>query len=368
MNSIIAIIVGLVIGAIILSKSKKFPWISLIVSIISFYLAYINLFNTLMFHNNFKGWLSELLLILGGSFYLYNFFDIRNKLNVLKVNILDLLNKKKDNYLSIEDKYNLISIAKIDNEKDFETFINILIKKGKIPFVTFEDSNKELNKNNKFAEFNLNANDENNKEKSEEVLKGEKNKIPILRKIILVLFGLFVLAIFVFFYKKKDISNYFFNKSLIAYDDKDFISYVKYLKISCQLDNPEACNLLGVIYQKGLLVKKDISKAIELFQKSCKKGNSKACVHLGLIYSFDENHINYKTGFELFKKACDLNNGVGCFNVGIYYSNGNKVKVVNTNYLKAFEYFKKAYDMEIEKGCKSAEFVRTNYLNKGITN
>ncbi len=378
MGSIIAIIIGFIIGAIINFLSKRMPWISLITGILLLYFAF-NYFVLAIITNH---WLLEIFIIVGGIAFVSQYFSIRNKYKRLRTNIINLLNKKKENKLSLQDKNYLMSISNINDEKEFDLFINILMKKGDIPFIKFEKDNnfesKEIVYNSNLFNYNVthdknkedNLSFSNNKEDydSHEIIKENKLELKAVsksswkKKFLFASFVVFLGGLIIFLYKKDDIANYFFNKSVNYYNNKDFVSYLEYLKFACTLDNAEACNLLGVVYNKGLLVHKDVNKAIKLFEKSCKRNNSKACVHLGMIYTFNKDFLNYKKAYEAYKKACDLSNPLGCFNLGIYYANGNKVGIKN-DYKKAYYYLKEACKLGLQKGCEKAEYIKLNLLN-----
>ncbi|MFP6231076.1 tetratricopeptide repeat protein [Helicobacter pylori] len=75
------------------------------------------------------------------------------------------------------------------------------------------------------------------------------------------------------------------------------------------------CFNLGVLYQNGQVVEKDLTKAAYLYSK-----------------------------------ACDLKEGMGCGNLGVLYYNGDGVK---RDSKKAVQYFSKACKLGEQEACEA---------------
>ena len=99
-------------------------------------------------------------------------------------------------------------------------------------------------------------------------------------------------------------------------------------------------NRLGVLYEKGEGVPKDLRKAAELYQKAADQGYAEAQCNLGLLYQKGEGvPKDVGKAAELFQKAADQGYARGEFDVSILYYNGEGVpKDVG----KAAELFQKA--------------------------
>ncbi|GAA7370258.1 hypothetical protein MM0343_02420 [Helicobacter pylori] len=62
-----------------------------------------------------------------------------------------------------------------------------------------------------------------------------------------------------------------------SYDKQDFSKAKGYFEKVCDLNNGGGCGNLGVLYQNGQGVEKDLTKAAQFYSKACKLGSQKAC-------------------------------------------------------------------------------------------
>ncbi len=74
-----------------------------------------------------------------------------------------------------------------------------------------------------------------------------------------------------------------FNLGMQSYDKQDFSKARKYFEKACDLNNGGGCNGLGVLYQNGEGVEKNLIKAAHFYSKACKLGDRKACEMLKLL-------------------------------------------------------------------------------------
>ena len=109
----------------------------------------------------------------------------------------------------------------------------------------------------------------------------------------------------------------------------------RYHKMACENREFRSCAELGTIYVKGLGVKKDIKKALELYKKGCDGGDALSCNNAGMVYTL--NLKDNKKAFKYFNKAAQKYLALGLFNRGTSYFNGIGTQV---NKEKAFEDFK----------------------------
>ena len=86
--------------------------------------------------------------------------------------------------------------------------------------------------------------------------------------------------------------------------------------------------ILGVMYENGLGVEKDIRRTIELYQYLADKGNVEAISRLGDIYRLDLNGdgvADIERAIALYQKAADAGDLSAMFSLGIIYSMGDGV-------------------------------------------
>ncbi|GAA7163858.1 hypothetical protein HpBGD52_06330 [Helicobacter pylori] len=62
-----------------------------------------------------------------------------------------------------------------------------------------------------------------------------------------------------------------------SYDKQDFFKARKYFEKACDLKYGGGCGALGMLYEYGQGVEKDLTKATQFYSKACKLGLQKAC-------------------------------------------------------------------------------------------
>jgi TPR repeat protein len=73
------------------------------------------------------------------------------------------------------------------------------------------------------------------------------------------------------------------------------------------------CRFLGGMYESGLGVTKDESKAATLYQRGCDASDGSACISLGLMYSQGRGvKTDPVKARALFDKACTAGLARGC--------------------------------------------------------
>lgn len=116
-------------------------------------------------------------------------------------------------------------------------------------------------------------------------------------------------------------------------------TYVTYYKKACDLEDAEACNLLGDMYHYGRDVATDYEDAVEFYKKACGLENGSGCNNLGYM-------LNQGLGIEeqnwqalkLYEKACKYGEMEACYNVGAMYYSGEGSK---RDYYKSALHFQK---------------------------
>ncbi|GAA7099954.1 hypothetical protein HpBGD16_01070 [Helicobacter pylori] len=62
-----------------------------------------------------------------------------------------------------------------------------------------------------------------------------------------------------------------------SYDKQDFFKARKYFEKACDLKYGGGCGALGMLYEYGQVVEKNLTKAAQFYSKACKLGLQKAC-------------------------------------------------------------------------------------------
>jgi TPR repeat protein len=88
---------------------------------------------------------------------------------------------------------------------------------------------------------------------------------------------------------------------------------------SCDEGNAAACTRLGVRYNTGQGVEKDVATAAEFYEKGCNGGDAQGCNNLGSLHEFGLIGIGPDPvrAAGLYRRACDRGDAQGCGNLGI---------------------------------------------------
>ncbi|GAA6827060.1 hypothetical protein HpHNI20_02780 [Helicobacter pylori] len=104
-----------------------------------------------------------------------------------------------------------------------------------------------------------------------------------------------------------------FNLGMLSYDKQDFSKARKYFEKACDLNNGGGCSNLGVLYQNGQGVEKDLIKAAYFYSKACELKEGDGCGALGVLYyNGDGVKQDSKKAVALFEKACKLGYKKAC--------------------------------------------------------
>ena len=105
-------------------------------------------------------------------------------------------------------------------------------------------------------------------------------------------------------------------------------------------DNADAQYNLGILYQKGLGVEKNLKTAFIWYKRASANGHTDAMYNLGIMYN--KGRVVYrspKDALKWWEKAAELGNAAAQFNIGVEYFYGrNKGKDVP----KALMWWKKS--------------------------
>jgi len=124
-------------------------------------------------------------------------------------------------------------------------------------------------------------------------------------------------------------------KLAVAYRDGEGISEdtkaaKEFFKIACDLGHAKSCNELKKNFMKH--------RKVEKYEKNCDQGNGEACYDLGILYNKGEIVKKEETKSKhYFVRACELKYTFGCIAMATYYKDNESIN-------KAIEYY--------DKGCK----------------
>ncbi len=68
-----------------------------------------------------------------------------------------------------------------------------------------------------------------------------------------------------------------FDLGMLSYDKQDFSKARRYFEKACGLNNSGGCGSLGMLYEYGQGVEKNLTKADQYISKACKLGDQEAC-------------------------------------------------------------------------------------------
>ena len=119
---------------------------------------------------------------------------------------------------------------------------------------------------------------------------------------------------------------------------------------------PRGCYYSGQAYEKGTIVKKDITKAFSFYDKSCELGFTDGCMTIGSSYFYGRNvKKDFNKAREMFITSCEQGSPTGCFLLGNMYDLGKGIKrdlhEAKKRYTQACEYGSKMgckYKKELE--------------------
>lgn len=124
-----------------------------------------------------------------------------------------------------------------------------------------------------------------------------------------------------------------------------------FLKRGCRAGSKFGCVSLGAAYENGVGVKKDAEHAAELFTMACEAKDSSACDHEAKLYFLGDGVTKDEAkGIELLGRACDLGNAGSCLVLGLRENQGIGVAQDKT---KAAKLIKRACDGGIPAACSA---------------
>jgi TPR repeat protein len=121
--------------------------------------------------------------------------------------------------------------------------------------------------------------------------------------------------------------------------------------VGCQSGNLDACNDLGVAYQRGYGTEPDSDVALDIFARACRGGHAEACSNQGaLLERAWQQGADITPVVDAYSRACSRGAGLGCSNLGALYAVG---KGVAPHRASATWYFERACQLGSAIGCEN---------------
>ncbi len=118
---------------------------------------------------------------------------------------------------------------------------------------------------------------------------------------------------------------------------------------SCKAENPGGCVNLGWAYAKAIGVETDNDRAMQLLDWGCRKGNMRGCSEQATLYLMGEAVAkDTARASKLYKHACDQRYADACYRLGAMHEHGGEAAADTMTALTAYEAACKSGN---EKGC-----------------
>lgn len=145
---------------------------------------------------------------------------------------------------------------------------------------------------------------------------------------------------------------------------QDYVKAKEYSTKGCNGGYSEACWITGLIYSRGLAIKKDYHNAAYFFKKSCDGGFGNGCRELALQYTAGQGvQQNYIGAKKAFINGCNYGDGESCLYLGVAYESG--LFDTKQNYSKAINYYRESCNYKYGMGCTSLGHIYMN-SNQGV--
>ena len=106
----------------------------------------------------------------------------------------------------------------------------------------------------------------------------------------------------------------------------------------CDAGSSDRCRRMGVSYEFGKGVDRDLVIATALYEKACTMGDSAGCVAAGRMYEFHHGVPKNDTkAVAFYERACDGQDAVGCANLAIMLESGRGIALDIERALRLFD-------------------------------
>ncbi len=156
-----------------------------------------------------------------------------------------------------------------------------------------------------------------------------------------------------------------FKKTDDAIGAKQFDKAFAYATVGCEKGSGDSCAAVGLFYQRGFGVEKNLTESLKYLEKSCHLGSGKGCATATFsnVYLNEKlgGQTNPKKGVEMATIGCDNDNALSCFVLGIAQIQGQGTK---KNIDQGSASFDKACALDKETVCPQVQKVRNALLGK----
>ena len=133
---------------------------------------------------------------------------------------------------------------------------------------------------------------------------------------------------------------------------EDLVSCVR----ECDAGSSDRCRRIGVNYEFGKGVDKDMKRATELYASACEMKNSEGCLAAGRMYEFHHGvSPDDARAVTFYRNSCDLDNATGCANLAIMLERGRGAPKDGA---RAGELFARACDRGAGIACEHMKSLR----------
>ena len=132
------------------------------------------------------------------------------------------------------------------------------------------------------------------------------------------------------------------------YETKEYDKAIPILNELAQRNHAKALNLLGVCYETGRGMSKDLNKCFDYYQKAANLGLRRAQCNLGLCYEYgkgvtvnkEKAYFWYDKSFRQYKELADNGDADAQLEVGRFYYHGRMRG--GEDYVKSIPWFEKS--------------------------
>ncbi len=117
------------------------------------------------------------------------------------------------------------------------------------------------------------------------------------------------------------------DRAMAAFGRRDYQTAARLLGSLARKGNPVAQFRLGVLYLRGLGVKRNFKRAAAWFRRAAVQGNVRAMVNLGTLHASGRGVRKSNTAaFQWFRRAALRGDSLGMVKLGTMYANGEGVR------------------------------------------
>jgi len=117
-----------------------------------------------------------------------------------------------------------------------------------------------------------------------------------------------------------------YDEAVAAYYNADYATALKGFRLLAVQGNKDAQADLGIMYENGYGVSKDLHEARRWYRKAAEQGNPKAQYNLGVMYAKGTGGPqDYTEAVKWYRKAAEQGDASAAFNLGSMYESGQGV-------------------------------------------